>query len=125
AVTRVASANTPPLHDALPILDEIARNREPVVFISGHFANWELMAAAIVGAGIDCLITYRATNNPYVDRRIREGRARYGVQLFAPKGESARDLLQALAQGRSVALMNDQKFNEGISVPLFGEPAMT
>lgn len=106
-------------------LAEIARNKEPVVFISGHFANWELMAAAIVGAGVDCLITYRAANNPYVDQRIREGRARYGVQLFAPKGESARDLLQALAKGRSVALMNDQKFNEGIAVPLFSEPAMT
>src|SRR5690606_41146076 len=92
AVTRVASANTPPLHDALPILDEIARNREPVVFISGHFANWELMAAAVVGAGIDCLITYRAANNPYVDQRIREGRARYGVQLFARSEEHTSEL---------------------------------
>lgn len=106
-------------------LAEIAREGEPVVFVSGHLSNWELMPAAIMQAKVDCLITYRAANNPYVDQRIREGRARYGVKLFAPKGESARDLIEALDRGQSVALMNDQKFNEGIAVPFFGEPAMT
>src|SRR5690606_23433186 len=106
-------------------LEQIARDGEPAVFISGHLSNWELMPAAIVRFGVDCLMTYRAANNPYVDARIREGRARYGVKLFAPKGESARDLLEALGRGQSVALMNDQKFNEGIAAPFFGEPAMT
>lgn len=106
-------------------LREIAANREPVVFISGHFSNWEVMPAAILESGVDCLITYRPTNNPYVDKRIREGRARYGVKLFAPKGESARELMQALGNGQSIALMNDQKFNGGLPVPFFGVPAYT
>lgn len=106
-------------------LQEIAANREPVVFISGHFSNWEIMPAAIVASGVECLMTYRATNNPYVDKRIREGRFRYGVRLFAPKGESARELMEALRTGESVALMNDQKFNGGLPVPLFGHVAYT
>jgi KDO2-lipid IV(A) lauroyltransferase len=107
-------------------LAAIAASGRPVVFVSGHFANWEVMAAAIVQAGVPCQVTYRAANNPYVDRRIRRGRARYGVRLFAPKGgEGARELLQAFHKGESVALMNDQKFNEGLATPFFGIPAHT
>jgi KDO2-lipid IV(A) lauroyltransferase len=98
----------------------------PVVFISGHFSSFEIMPAVIIHAGITCQITYRATNNPHVDDRIRKSRWRYGVRLFAPKGaDGARELLRALSRGESVALMNDQKFNGGVAAPLFGLTAHT
>src|SRR5690606_18695594 len=84
-------------------LHAIRDSGKPVVFVSGHLANFELMAAAILSAGVPCQITYRAANNPYVDRQIRRARARYGVKLFAPKGgEGARELLQGMQRGESV-----------------------
>ncbi|MFY8208989.1 MAG: lysophospholipid acyltransferase family protein, partial [Caulobacter sp.] len=65
-------------------------------------------------------------NNPYVDKRIKESRFRYGVRLFAPKGgDGARELLEGMKQGKSVALMNDQKFNSGVAAPFFGHLAHT
>lgn len=107
-------------------LVEIAENRIPVVFVSGHLSNWEVMPAAIVDSGVVCEMTYRAANNPYVDRRIKESRFRYGVRLFAPKGgDGARELLDGMKQGKSVALMNDQKFNSGVAAPFFGHLAHT
>ncbi len=107
-------------------LAEIAGGAGPVVFISGHFSSFEIMPAVIIRAGIACQITYRATNNPYVDARVRASRWRYGVRLFAPKGtDGARELLRALGRGESVALMNDQKFNGGVEAPLFGLTAHT
>jgi len=107
-------------------LQQIAATGESVVFISGHFSSFEIMPAAVVHAGIICQITYRATNNPYVDARIKKSRFRYGVRLFAPKGgDGARELIRALARGESVALMNDQKFNGGVAAPLFGLTAYT
>lgn len=107
-------------------LAEIARTMTPVVFVSGHLSNWEVMPAAIVDAGVVCQMTYRAANNPYVDDRIKKSRARYGVRLFAPKGgEGARELLDAMERGESVALMNDQKFNGGVAAPFFGKLAHT
>lgn len=107
-------------------LAEIAAGAGPVVFISGHFSAFEVMAAAIVHAGVPCQITYRAMNNPHVDARVRKNRFRYGVRLFAPKGlEGARELMRALSRGESVALMNDQKFNGGVAAPLFGVMAHT
>lgn len=108
------------------LLGAIAAGTRPVVFISGHFSNFEMMAAAMVRCGVKVQVTYRAMNNPYVDERVRRTRFSYGVRLFAPKGlEGARELMRALERGESVALMNDQKFNGGIEAPLFGVPAMT
>jgi len=107
-------------------LAEIAATGRPAIFISGHFANMEVMALAILEAGIVCDITYRAANNPYVDERIRRTRFRYGVRLFAPKGvDGARELLDALGAGRSVAMMNDQKYDGGVAAPFFGRTAYT
>lgn len=107
-------------------LTEIRESGRPVVFISGHFSSMELMPAVILHAGVPCQVTYRATNNPYVDERIRKSRFRYGVRLFAPKGgDGARELLEGMGRGESVALMNDQKFNGGIAAPLFGVMAHT
>ena len=107
-------------------LAQIARDKQPVVFISGHFSSFEIMPAAIIHAGVTCQITYRAANNPYVDARFKASRWRYGVRLFAPKGgDGARELIDAMRRGESVALMNDQKFNGGVAAPLFGVMAHT
>lgn len=104
-------------------LAAVRESGRPVVFVSGHCANFELSAAVILAADVPCQITYRPTNNPYVDRMIRKNRARYGVELFAPKGgEGAKALLAGLQRGESVALMNDQKFSEGPEVRFFGQP---
>lgn len=107
-------------------LFQIAADKVPVVFVSGHLSNWEVMPAAIVDSGVVCEMTYRAANNPYVDERIKASRFRYGVRLFAPKGgDGARELLEGMKQGRSVALMNDQKFNTGVEGLFFGHPVRT
>ena len=70
---------------------------KPAVLISGHLANFEVMAAVIMASGVPCQVTYRAANNPYVDALIRQSRERYGIKLFAPKGDGTRD-----GRGRSI-----------------------
>ena len=106
-------------------LDAIENSDRGAVFISGHFANWEVMAAAICCRPVDCLVTYRALNNPFIDRRLNQVRHDYGIGVLAPKGAGTRELMRALGSGRAVALMNDQKFNEGLAIPFFGFNAMT
>lgn len=108
------------------LLDAIRQSGRGAVFISGHFANWEIMAAALVQRGLACHVTYRPANNPMVDARINAARRSYGVQLQAAKGrQGGLGLLRALAKGETVALMNDQKYAEGVVAPLFGHPAPT
>lgn len=110
----------------LEILDSYKDNAKGGVFISGHFANWEVMAAAIVQRNVNCEITYRAMNNPEIDEIIRDARTDYGVKLLAAKGrEGGLKIMRILAKGGSVAMMNDQKYNMGIKSKLFGYDCMT
>lgn len=106
-------------------LDAIRNSDKGAVLISGHFANWEIMAAVICNRPLDCLVTYRMLNNPHIDKRINAVRQAYGIEVLAPKGLGTRELMRALSAGRAVALLNDQKFNQGLALPFFGHIAMT
>ena len=103
-------------------LHAVRDSGKPVVLISGHLANFEVMAAVIMAAGVPCQVTYRAANNPYVDALIRESRERYGIKLFAPKGDGTRELMAGMKRGESIALLVDQKYSQGPEVEFFGQP---
>ena len=107
-------------------LEKLTANN-PAVLFSGHFANWEIMALVMTQAGLPVQITYRKINNPYIDARVRSKREAYGTKLLVQKSgvKGARELIESIDRGESVAILNDQKFNEGISLPLFSEEAMT
>ena len=107
-------------------LQQFAARKTAAVLVSGHLANWEVMMAVIVQSGLKCRVSYRPANNPYVDRRFNDSRRRYGVELFAAKGgDGTRDMLAALRRGESVALLNDQRDNNGVEAPFFGQPVRT
>jgi KDO2-lipid IV(A) lauroyltransferase len=107
-------------------LDAVRASGRGAVFVSGHFANWEIMAAAIVQRGLPCQVTYRPANNPLIDRDIIAIRRGYGATFQAAKGrEGGMGLMRALARGESVALMNDQKYSDGVIAPFFGHDAAT
>jgi len=100
---------------------------QPAIIVTGHFANWEVMATVLTKLNHTVRITYRKINNPLIDARVRKQREAYGTKYLVRKSSHAggRELFEALKSGESVALLNDQKFNTGIEVPFFGEPAMT
>ena len=100
---------------------------QPAIIVTGHFANWEVMATVLTQSDHTVRITYRKINNPLIDARVRRQRESYGTKYLVKKSGHAggRELFEALKAGESVALLNDQKFNTGVEVPFFGEPAMT
>lgn len=107
-------------------LEHYADN-QPAIIVTGHFANWEVMATVLTHLKHPVRITYRKINNPLIDARVRKQREAYGTKHLVKKSGHAggRELFEALKSGESVALLNDQKFNTGVEVPFFGEPAMT
>jgi len=110
----------------LEALDAINASGRAVVFVGGHFANWEMQPAFIGHYMKNCGIAYRAVNNPLVEDRIRAMRTAYGVNFFAPKGPSgARVIMGALKDGASIAMLTDQKMNDGIAAPFLGRQGMT
>jgi KDO2-lipid IV(A) lauroyltransferase len=98
----------------------------PIIGVSGHFANFEIMGATLLAQGLNGLLVYRPTNNPYIEARIQKSRAAYGLRLAVTKGrEGGRELMSSLSQGMTVAILIDQKYREGPAVPFFGIPANT
>jgi Kdo2-lipid IVA lauroyltransferase/acyltransferase len=95
-----------------------------MIFFSGHIANWEIAMLAGIQYGVSVAQIYRASNNPLIDRMIARFRGESGE--FIPKGAvGARRAIAALRRGTHLALLADQKMNDGIAVPFFGRLAMT
>ncbi len=110
----------------LEYLQAVRDSKTPAVIITGHFANWEVMAAAICQSGLDARVSYRHANNPHIDARITAIRLGYGIPDLSAKGETgAREMLDAIKAGQTVTFLNDQKFNLGIDAPFFGHTLKT
>ncbi len=107
-------------------LHAIRDSGKPAVIVTGHFANWEVMAAAICLGGVRARVSYRHANNPYIDAHITRLRHAYGVPDLSAKGETgAREMLLALQRGQTVTFLNDQHFTLGVEAPFFGHMLKT
>ena len=95
------------------------------IFFSGHFGNWEVATLAVTQAGLEVAEIYRAANNPFVDRIINDARSVVGSELVPKGAVAARRALAAMHEHRHIAMLVDQKMNDGIAVPFFGRRAMT
>ncbi len=95
------------------------------ISFSGHLGNWELTYPIAHAHGLPVTLIYREANNPLVEKMIRDIRATQSPDLL-PKGpKGSFKLVRALKRGHSLAMLIDQKMNDGIEVPFFGRPAMT
>ena len=108
------------------ILEKIKKNNEPVIFISGHFNNFELMAMQLEMAGVDLAAIYRPLNNIFLNPFIEKIRKNYICKKQIKKGISGtKEALKYFKQGTSIALMIDQRVSEGIKCKLFDIDAST
>ena len=108
------------------VLDEIKKSNKPVVFISGHFSNFELMAMQIEKAGIKLSAIYRPLNNIFLNRIMEKIRKKYICKNQIKKGiAGTRELIKFQRNNYSIALMIDQRVSEGEKVNFFNQEAYT
>ena len=108
------------------ILDEIKKNNQQVVFISGHFSNFELMAMHLEKTGIKLSAIYRPLNNIFLNIIMENIRKKYICKNQIKKGIGGlKKIIQLKKQNYSTALMIDQRVSEGIKSNFFNSPALT
>ena len=108
------------------ILDRIKKDNERVIFVSGHFNNFELMAMHIEKSGIDLAAIYRPLNNKFLNYFMEKIRKKHICKNQIKKGYTGtRQLLSLFKKGCSIALMIDQRVSEGIKSRLFNHDAFT
>jgi len=107
-------------------LQEIKKSNEPVIFYSGHFANFELMAMELEKSGIKCAAIYRPLNNFLLNPLMEYFRIKYICPNQIRKGRiGMREIIDKVKNGYSIALMVDQRVGEGPRTPFFNKPAHT
>ena len=108
------------------ILEKIKKDNKPVIFVSGHFNNFELMAMHIENSGINLAAIYRPLNNKFLNIVMEKIRKKYICKNQIKKGSTGtRQLLSLFKDGTSIALMIDQRVSEGIKSDLFSHQAFT
>jgi len=108
------------------ILDEIKRSEKKVIFISGHFSNFELMAMHIEKTGINLLAIYRPLNNIFLNKIMERIRKNFICKNQIKKGIGGMKKLISLKKNNcSTALMIDQRVSEGIKSNFFNQEALT
>jgi KDO2-lipid IV(A) lauroyltransferase len=108
------------------ILDNIKDDNKPVIFISGHFSNFELMAMHLEKSGINLSAIYRPLNNIFLNKIMERIRKKYICKNQIKKGIGGMKKLISLKKNNySTALMIDQRVSEGISSKFFNKEALT
>ena len=108
------------------ILDEIKSKKEPVIFVSGHFNNFELMAMYLEKSGINLAAIYRPLNNKFLNPLMEKIRKKYICKNQIKKGiAGTKEILKYFKEGTSIALMIDQRVSEGEKIELFNKAALT
>ena len=108
------------------ILEEIKNTNNQVVFISGHFSNFELMAMYLEKSGIKLSAIYRPLNNIFLNRIMEKIRKKYICKNQIKKGIGGlKKIITLKKKNFSTALMIDQRVSEGILSSFFNEKALT
>ena len=107
-------------------LKKIIDGKKQVIFISGHFANFELMSMEITKKNIRLATIYRPLNNIFLNPLMEYLRRKYVCNFQIKKGiKGVRDSMNFIKNGFSIALMIDQRVSEGEKVKFFDRPALT
>ncbi len=108
------------------ILDEIKKSKKKVIFISGHFSNFELMAMYLEKTGIKLSAIYRPLNNIFLNGIMEGIRKKFICKHQIKKGIGGlKKLIFLKKDNYSTALMIDQRVSEGALCKLFNQDALT
>ena len=108
------------------ILLKIIDENKPVIFISGHFANFELMSMELTKRNINLAAIYRPLNNFFLNPFMEYVRRTYVCKNQIKKGlAGVKNSINYIQNNFSIALMVDQRVSEGKRLPFFGHMALT
>jgi KDO2-lipid IV(A) lauroyltransferase len=108
-----------------PQLVDCLLSDRPILFVTGHFGNWEMAGYTLGLLGLHTYAVARPLDNPYLDDFLRHFRQRTGQQILSKKGDFDR-MQRILSQRGVIATLADQDAGQrGLFVDFFGRPAST
>lgn len=107
-------------------LQELMARQRGLLILSGHFGNWEYLAARLANLGPPLHCVFKEQKNKAVDRLIKEVRLNLGLVPLKVKGGAAKGVLMALRENGLVLIVMDQDAGRnGEFMPFLGRLAST
>ena len=108
-----------------PLLDKFMSGKRPLIFLTGHYGNWEMAGYVFGMFGFPTVAVARTLDNPYLERYLRSFRERTGQELV-PKSGGFDQMVEVLRNNRALSFLADQDAGQrGLYVDFFGRPAST
>jgi KDO2-lipid IV(A) lauroyltransferase len=112
--------------EGLEHLNNLKKYKKKAIFISGHFNNFELMAMQIEKLGIELAAIYRPLNNVFLNQTMEKIRTENICKNQIKKGRAgSREIIKNVKNGKSIAIMIDQRVREGEKINFFNHLATT
>jgi KDO2-lipid IV(A) lauroyltransferase len=97
----------------------------PMLLLTGHFGNWEVLSYVFGMGGCRGGIVARRLDNPYLERLVGDLRRKTGLTLL-DKNRDYQQMLDILERGGGLGLVGDQDAGpRGLFVDFLGRPAST
>ena len=106
------------------MLQAKAQNR-PIILVSGHFGNYDVIRAGTIAHGFRVGGIYRALNNPYFNSYYLRNISTIGTPLFERGRRGIGEMVRFLRGGGTVAMLIDQHMHKGEPLDFMGQTAMT
>ncbi len=118
-------ANTLPTGDGLPFLAEARAQGRPVIFVTGHFGNFEAPRHVLTRAGLTIGGLYRPMTNAFVDSHYKETMTSWGGPVFAQGSRGTMGFARHIKSGGMGTLLFDVHVSRAPAVQFLGRPALT
>ena len=122
---KLAGQRAKVLGPGIALLERARDESKPVILISGHFGNYDVIRANLISKGYELGALYRPMNNPYFNATYLKSISSIGVPLFARGNNGMAEMMKFLRDGKSIALLIDQHMANGEPLKFFGKTAFT
>ena len=122
---KLAGQRAKVLGPGISLLERARDESKPVILISGHFGNYDVIRANLISKGYELGALYRPMNNPYFNATYLKSISSIGVPLFARGNNGMAEMMKFLRDGKSIALLIDQHMANGEPLKFFGKTAFT
>jgi len=113
------------LNNTAENLRMLTRREQGVIYVTGHFGNWEVLGYTMAAFGFDGFAVARPPDNPYINRYVMRVRQQRGMTILDKKGATER-MDEILDSRRYVGFIADQDAGKrGLYVDFFGRAAST
>ena len=107
------------------ILKDAQKQKKPVILVSGHFGNYDVVRVVLNTNQISVGALYKPMNNPYFNTFYERCIKQIAEPLF-PRGRSGMgNMMRYLEDGNVVALLIDQYMSHGEPLKFLGHTAYT